>query len=251
MFGIIAGLSVRAVFVGLCASLLMVGMVATAEGREVPPEIKLVLDHGHTSGVIEPVKTDAGGGAGLPEPTRWIDVGSLSRKDRKLIEHVMLGVSGRFNSRLASQLIDAWDLGWLLMLERDLGLSDRLHGILVAWWVWETAACDDDRPCVIGDGGNAVGPFQLHKHLSRLCGGIEYRGDIYFSARCIAHHIKRVVEKLERYPSQRRKLRKCMDEVWVIAEARVANPSKDTGYPVKCGVRSNHGRLIWEWKQDV
>lgn len=137
---------------------------------------------------------------------------------------------------------DGAALAELADIEVQTGVPENRRGILAAVWCVETAWAPVE-PVRVGDGGNAIGPMQIHAlHVPRCVApdhdGSDPRPGLLWSARCWLTRIAQILPKARVYCRSER-------QAWDVAEAMLSDPRE---YAWRCDSRSLHVRLLEEWR---
>lgn len=124
----------------------------------------------------------------------------------------------------------------LLRIEREFGIPDELRGVTLATWCGEAAYQVGD---IVGDGGAAVGIFQLHPPITRLCGSPDLRHDPIASAHCWLWNLERVYAKARR---------RCPTKhAWAAAELWLSQGGLKSNY--SCTRVSGHVARLRVWQR--
>lgn len=124
----------------------------------------------------------------------------------------------------------------LLRIEREFGIPDELRGVTLATWCGEAAYQLGD---IVGDGGNAVGIFQLHPPITRLCGSPDLRHDPIASAHCWLWNLQRIHAKARR---------RCpAKQAWTAAELWLSQGGLKSNY--SCTRVSGHVARLRVWQR--
>lgn len=216
-------------------ALLLLMLVIAGQALAAPPVIVWDRPAPRPPDVVETIPV--AGGVERDSSDGGVTVwGLLLMEPASREEYAFIAAAQEVCRRWRGASADPFMLLALHRMEGDLGAPS---GLLVGAWCVEASFRSESSSGgpIMGDGGFAFGPLQLHRNIWEAdCGGDEADPhDLLWSAGCYWYRVTVAMEKA-------RKVTRCREkDVAGVAEAAVANVGR---YRWDCSLRSAHWRVM-------